>query len=63
MNYRPTQFNEFIRHVNNIEKSYWQKDDICDIEVAQGLIKLSENPETESDISDVEVKELCYVTS
>ncbi len=46
-----------FRHVIDIEHSYWQKDDICDIEVAQVLIKLNEDLETNSDISDVEVKE------
>ena len=39
-----------FRHVIDIENSYWQKDDICDIEVAQVLIKLSEVSETDSDI-------------
>ena len=52
-----------FRHAINIEKSYWQKDNICDVEVTQALIKLSENSETDSDISDVEVKEICYVIS
>ncbi len=34
-----------------------QKDDICDIKVAQVLIKLSEDSETDSDIRDIEVRE------
>ncbi len=41
----------------DIENSYWSKDDICDIEVAQVQIKISEDSETDSDISDVEVSE------
>ncbi len=46
-----------FRHVIDIENSYWQNDDKYVIEVAQVLIKLSEDSETDSDIGDVEVKE------
>ncbi len=45
-----------FRKVIVIENSYWQNDDIY-VKVAQVLIKLSEDSETDSDISDVEVKE------
>ncbi len=45
----------------DIENSYWQKDDICDNEVAKVLIKLSEDSETDSNIGDVEVVEYRFV--
>lgn len=43
-----------IRHVEDIEKSYWKNDNICDIEIDQILIKLGEQSETESEISNGE---------
>ncbi len=46
-----------FRHVIYIEKSYTGKRMTSVISVAQVLIKLSENSETDSDISDLEVKE------
>ncbi len=40
------------RHVLDVEKSYWKKDNICDIEIPQ-IFKLAEDSDSDSD-SDAE---------
>lgn len=36
-----------VKHVMDIEKSYWERDNICDIEIEQVLIKLSEDSDSD----------------
>ena len=49
-----TDWQNAIKHVLDVENSYWTNDHICDIEIEQVLIKLGEDSATESDSSDDE---------
>ena len=48
----PTDWQNAIKHILDVENSYWMNDNVCDIEIEQVLFMLGEDSATETDQSD-----------
>ena len=50
----PEDWQNAVKHVIEVENSYWKNDHISDIQIEQVLIKLGEDSETDSECSSDE---------